>query len=324
MTGTARSFDFCAAPAEDGQRLDVVIAAHLADCSRSAAGHAIRSGHVQIGGRVRKKAAYRVKSGDAIRGHLPAAEIPTFSAQPIDLDILYEDVNLLVINKPAGMVVHPAPGHAGGTLVNALLFHFPQLAPSAADNPRPGIVHRLDKDTSGCLLVAKSQADQLVLSRQFALRQVKKTYLALVRGQPAGTHGQIDLPVGRHTTDRKKMSTHSPRGRTALTYWKIRERLPCAALLEVSIKSGRTHQIRVHLAAVGHPVVGDPVYGGRKHKYAPADPLQTARRQMLHARRLEFIHPRSGRRLSFTAPLPNDMQHLLERLRQATSRDKDL
>lgn len=319
MPDTRRSFDFDAATSEDGQRLDIVIAAHLADCSRSAAGHAIRHGWIRIHGQIQKKAAYRVKAGDIICGHLPTPELPACTPQPIALDILYEDAHLLVINKPAGMVVHPAPGHTCGTLVNALLFHFPQINAQAVENPRPGIVHRLDKDTSGCLLVAKSQADQFVLSRQFALRQVQKTYLAIVYGRPAGSRGQIDLSVGRHPTDRKKMSIHSPRGRTALTYWKIRERFECAALLQVSIKTGRTHQIRVHLAAVGHSVVGDPVYGARKRKYTSADPLQTTRRQMLHARRLAFTHPHSGRQLSVSAPLPDDMQRLLEQLRRSTS-----
>jgi 23S rRNA pseudouridine1911/1915/1917 synthase len=240
--------------------------------------------------------------------------------QPIDLDILYEDGDLVVINKQPGLVVHPAPGHASGTLVNALLHHCPDLAPIKGEI-RPGIVHRLDKDTSGLIVAAKNSHSHSQLSAQFAARKVRKTYLALVCGQPAEDAGRLELPVGRHATDRKRMSTASRRPRAAVTEWNVSRRFPGLALLELDLKTGRTHQARVHCSAMGHPIAGDPVYGGRKAlKQLPrpvADLMQGVSRQMLHAWRLAIFHPRSKAAMRLEAPVADDMRGLLERLEAA-------
>lgn len=309
-------FSFRVMAGEAGGRLDVLLAARLDGPSRSAVTGAIRSGAVTVGGRV-KKPGYTVKPGDVISGTLPKPPRSVFKPEPIELDILYQDPFLLVINKPAGMVVHPSPGHAGGTLVNALLYHFPSLEHQAdQDNLRPGIVHRLDKDTTGCLAVAKTSRAHLLLTDQFKERQVQKTYLALTLGNISEDTGRIDLPVGRHPGDRKKMSVFSHRGRQALTLWKVRRRLCGATLLEIYLKTGRTHQIRVHMAALGHPVAGDLLYGGGK-KRLTGTALKGARRQMLHAWRLAFRHPVSGQRVSVEAPLPEDMRRLLDDLQPA-------
>ena len=215
-----------------------------------------------------------------------------------------------MLNKPPGIVIHPAAGHWRGTLVHGLLWRLKDLS-AIGDKLRPGIVHRLDKDTSGLLIVAKNNLAHQALIRQFQEREVHKTYLALVHGVPKARSGVINRPVGRHPVYRQKMSVHSPRGREALTRWRIKETFPKAraALLEVFPLTGRTHQIRVHLSSIGHPIVGDKLYGGQK----PTGPK--AQRQMLHAWRISFFHPRSGKEMSFEAPLPEDFQNLLEDLR---------
>jgi 23S rRNA pseudouridine1911/1915/1917 synthase len=230
--------------------------------------------------------------------------------------VVYEDNSLLVIDKPAGLVVHPAAGNYRGTLVNALLFHCQDLS-GIGGVRRPGIVHRLDKGTSGLMVVAKSDAAHQGLAAQFKKHEVKKTYGTLVYGDLAGETGVIDAPVGRDRLDRKKMSTRSRRGKEALTYWHVCERYGGVTLLRVDIETGRTHQIRVHLTHVGHPLVGDAVYGGVKMVKAVADPavrerLKTMRRPALHASRLNFTHPVTGRLLSFSSPLPEDMASLCD------------
>jgi 23S rRNA pseudouridine1911/1915/1917 synthase len=241
--------------------------------------------------------------------------------EPIPLDIIFEDDDLIIINKPAGLVVHPAAGHPTGTVVNGLLHHCPSLEGIGGEQ-RPGIVHRLDKDTSGLLIVAKSQPAHIRLSDQFKQRRIGKIYWALVEGRPQNSRGRIELPIGRHPSDRKKMSTRSSNGRDAVTLWRVKEQFPEATLLEVDLKTGRTHQVRVHCQAMGHPVVGDPVYGRRSRSGSSAkessnflEIVHTARRQMLHARQLIFNHPGHGRSLTFEAPLPDDMQLILDRLR---------
>lgn len=310
-------FSYRVLPDEIGRRLDVLLAARLNGPSRSAIAGAIRSGAVLVGGQV-KKPGYAVRPGDIISGALPEPPPSVFAAEPIELDILYQDSSLLVVNKPAGMVVHPSPGHPGGTLVNALLYHFPDLEQHGDQEAfRPGIVHRLDKDTTGCLVIAKNSRAHLRLAEQFKARQVQKTYLALTIGRLSENTGRIDLPVGRHPRDRKKMSVFSHRGKKALTLWKVRRRLCGATLLEISLKTGRTHQIRVHLAALGHPVAGDPLYGGGQKRLA-GTVLQGTNRQMLHAWRLAFSHPVSSQRVSVAAHLPEDMRRLLDKL-QSTS-----
>jgi len=301
-----------------GQRLDLFVSAHIPSCSRSFAAQLIGTGHVRVADRSAKP-GYRLKSGDRVSVELPPPVSIDAAPEPMDLEILYEDPDLLVLDKKAGVVVHPAPGHRSGTLVNALLFHCPDLT-GIGGELRPGIVHRLDKDTSGILVVAKSAGAHRHLSAQFKARSVHKHYLALVCGRISEDRGEIDLPIGRHPTDRKRMSTTSRRSRAAQTAWRVAERFEGATLLEVELKTGRTHQIRVHCAALGYPVVGDPVYGNRrgrrlKRMGAAGDPLAGAKRQMLHAWRLTLTHPRSGHRLFFESPLPDDMARLLVKLR---------
>jgi len=306
-------FAFQAGADDAGRRLDVVIAGRIMDCSRSAAADLIRQQAVAVNGKT-AKASYLVRNGDAIQGSRPSLPTARVDPEPIALDILFEDDALLVIHKPPGMVVHPAPGHYTGTLVNALLHHCPSLAAGSGQG-RPGIVHRLDKDTSGTLVVAKTGVALTRLATAFKARHITKTYLALVHGVPKAASGTICLPIGRHPFDRKRMSTLSRHAREARSHWRLREAFRATALLEVGLETGRTHQIRVHLAAVGHPVVGDPVYGpGRK---AGGADLVTNRagRQMLHAWRLGFGHPLTGVPLVFESPLPGDMAGLLEKLR---------
>ncbi len=300
-----------------GQRLDRVLAELLPDCSRSYLAQLIRSGALVVNQETRKP-SYRLGLGDVITGSAPPQEPVRYLPEPMNLDIRHEDAHLLVVNKPAGLVVHPAPGHPSGTLVNGLLAHCPELQP-AEETIRPGIVHRLDKDTSGIMVVAKKRRAHEALAHQFKQRLVRKHYLALVRGCTKTKNGAIDLPIGRHPTDRKKMSTITRRGRPAHTRWSVRQPFDGATLLTLELKTGRTHQARVHCAAIGHPILGDPVYGGRHHADATLPPavreaLAMVGRQMLHAWRLSFKHPDSGREMTFEADLPKDMQQILKLL----------
>lgn len=311
-------FTFLAQADDAGKRLDTALTHHLSNCTRSFAANLIRKGEVTVQG-ILKKPGYRVQEGDAIAGRFPPSQPIALQPEPIDIDILYEDEDLVVINKQPGLVVHPAPGHHGGTLVNALLYHCSDLK-GIGGELRPGIVHRLDKDTSGVLVAAKNDATHVHLSTQFKSRTIKKTYLAFVHGDMETASGTIALSVGRHPVLRKKMSTQSRTGRKAETRWQALERFDQVTLLELQIKTGRTHQIRVHCAAIDHPVVGDPVYGRRtrkkgESKNAAAQLIRTAPRQMLHAWRLGFVHPGEEKRVSFEAPIPSDMQALLDALR---------
>ena len=299
-------------------RLDLFLAGREVGLSRSQIRRAIGEGYVLVNGRP-VPAGRKVKTGDEVVLRLPQMKPSGVQAEPIPLKILHEDASLLVIDKPAGLVVHPAPGHPGGTLVNALLHHCRDLS-GIGGVLRPGIVHRLDKGTSGLLVVAKSDEAHRGLAGQFKRRAVRKSYLALVYGDPKTDGGRIEAAVGRHPADRKKMSTRSRRGRAAVTLWRVRERFGCAALLEVDIETGRTHQIRVHLTDTGYPVVGDRVYGGAGRIRTVDDPAARARikafdRQALHAWRLFFAHPATGEPMQFTAPLPEDMAGLCGFLR---------
>lgn len=312
-------------PGEAGQRLDTFIAARIDNCSRSHSALLIRQGFVLVDGQ-NCKPGYRVKVNESISARIPPPVPVDLVAEPLPLEIIFEDPDLLVINKSAGMVVHPAAGHSTGTLVHGILYHCPDLEGIGAEK-RPGIVHRLDKDTSGLLVVAKNSRAHHELSRQFKDRSINKHYLAIVAGLPKANQGSIDLPVGRHPVERKKMSTRSKRGRDALTIWQVRERFRGAALLDIELKTGRTHQIRVHCQAVGFPIVGDPVYGRKRalnQMTAGNTALQAVfnkiERQMLHAYRLGFNHPTDGRSLSFEAPLPEDMAILLEKLRSLSEK----
>jgi 23S rRNA pseudouridine1911/1915/1917 synthase len=304
---------------ESGKRLDTLIASRITEFSRSIAANLIRNGSIRVEG-LEKKPGYRVKAGDEISGLIPPPEVVAFEPEAIPIDILFEDEHILLVNKQPGMVVHPAPGHYRGTLVNALLHYLPDLE-GIGRVKRPGIVHRLDKDTSGLLVVAKSAAAHNHLSQQFKSRVIQKKYLALVLGVLPSREGTISLPIGRHPVDRKRMSTLSRHGRTAETEWHVKERFQSATFLELNLKTGRTHQIRVHCAAINHPIIGDPVYCGRqarKNKSRQtgfATLLDSVRRQMLHAWYLEFHHPLTRERMSFESPLPQDMQQFLDVLR---------
>ena len=256
------AFNIVVNPADSGQRLDVFITNQIEGLSRSRSTNLILAEAVKVNGEF-KKAGYRVSSGDRITGSIPEPEPVDIFPEAIPLNIIYEDRDLLALNKPPGLVVHPAPGHRSGTLVNALLHHRPEIGPIGGEL-RPGIVHRLDKDTSGVLIVAKNEAAHAHLSAQFSERNIKKTYLALVSGRVKENTGGIKLPIGRHPVDRKRMSTTSRKPRSAETDWRVRERFNGITYLELNLKTGRTHQARVHCAAIQHAIVGDPVYGNRK------------------------------------------------------------
>lgn len=311
---------------DGAKRLDHYLAETRADFSRARWQNLIRDGHVVVNGK-RVKPNHSLHLNDEIVCTVPAPV--TLEAQPEDipLQVLFEDNDLLVLNKPAGLVVHPAPGHDAGTLVNALLHHCRDLS-GIGGALRPGIVHRLDRDTSGCLVVAKSDAASLALTEQFRRREVAKTYLALVWGTPKPAAGTIHSRIARHPLHRKKMTSlplvsrvvrpedeeddeeRAPFGREAITHYRVEKSLGPVSLLRVKIETGRTHQIRVHLAHQRHPVVGDTTYGRARATVLPAP----AERQMLHAEELTFTHPRTGERLTFQAPLPADFQTLLEAL----------
>jgi 23S rRNA pseudouridine1911/1915/1917 synthase len=296
-----------------GERLDVFLARRVEGLSRSQARRLIDEGLVTVDGRV-ERPSHRLASGARVAATLPPAEEVRPAAEPIPLTVIYQDEDVIVVDKPAGLTVHPAPGHPSGTLVNALLAIAPELA-AARETMRPGIVHRLDRDTSGLLVVARSERARASLIRQLKEREVHKTYLALVQGVPQPPQGTIEAAIGRHPRNRKKMAVVAG-GREAETRYRVREVLdspspPKAgsfALLEVEPVTGRTHQVRVHLAAIGHPVVGDGVYGRRS-------PL--VGRQFLHAWRLAFELPSSGRLVEFESPLAADLRAALKEIRGA-------
>lgn len=287
---------------EAGARLDKFISAQREDLSRAFVQTLIANGHVRVDGRARK-ANYVVKAGEVVDVEIPAPAATQLKPEAIALDVLYEDDALLVVNKPAGMVVHPAAGHANGTLANAVLGHAPDIVTGNAE--RPGIAHRLDRDTSGVMVVAKTDAALHSLQEQFAARAVHKIYLALVNGDVRTPEGKIDAPLGRDPRDRKKMAiVTAGQARHAVTVFRVLERTAKYSLLRVEPETGRTHQIRVHLAFLKHPVVADAVYGKRKNDLG-------LERQFLHAWRIAFTHPVTGAPCAFRAPLPMDLQNAL-------------
>ena len=298
---------------DSGKRLDVVLASGILSCSRSFLANLIRNGNISVNGKISKPGC-KVMAGDKIDVLMPDPKPVTLTSEQKDLDILYEDNQLLVVNKPAGLVVHPAPGHYDGTLVNRLLFYCPEII-SVGNKLRPGIVHRLDKDTSGIILVAKKESAYFSLSLQFKKRIIQKKYLAIVYGEIKEQSGVISLPVGRHPVDRKKMSTNSRNLRNAETHWQVKERLKGATLIDIDLKTGRTHQIRVHCSAIAHPVIGDKVYGGRKMQKKILNDLPHISRQMLHALRIGFIHPVTEKGMLFESPVPEDMLSVIKGLR---------
>jgi 23S rRNA pseudouridine1911/1915/1917 synthase len=309
------------AEAEVGERLDRALVDRLPDLTRSAIQRLIDKGHVRVDGQ-RVKSGHKLRPGERVSMLVPPVRPTDLTPEPIPLDVVFEDADLLVINKPKGLVVHPAPGHASGTLVHAVLAHAGEELSGIGGEERPGIVHRLDRDTSGLILVAKTDLAHESLQRQIGARTVERRYLAVVRGSPKFERAEVDAAIGRHPVDRKRMAvlpvTAQPPPRPALTELKVRERFPGFALLEARLRTGRTHQIRVHCAYIGHPIAGDPIYGPRLRD--PQIPLSLRRAidalegQALHAYRLAFDHPRTGARLTFTAPPPPDMQALLSAL----------
>ena len=298
--------DLLADAASAGLRLDQFLTLHIPDTSRAAIAAALRAGTFLVNGQA-KKCGHRLRGGERITGGLLAPPPSQLTAEEIPLTIMYEDEDLLVIVKPPGLTVHPGSGNLSGTLANGLLHHCAALR-DVGDAARPGLVHRLDKDTSGLLVVAKNGRAHRLLVEQFQRRQVRKEYLALAHGHFTAEAGRIDAPIGRHPINRQKMAV-LPSGRQAVTNWQIEEKFVGFALLRLHIETGRTHQIRVHLAHIGHAVAGDPVYGRAADTRFP--------RQMLHAERLAFRHPLSGAEMAFTAPLWPDFQKALETLRQS-------
>ena len=313
---------FIASREESGLRLDIFLSRKDLTLSRSQIKRAVDEGLVLVNA-LKVKAGYKLRNGDVVHLCKRAATSCHALPQEIPLIIVYEDHFLLVVDKPAGMVVHPAPGHDEDTLVNALLFHCKDLS-GIGGVLRPGIVHRLDKETSGLLIVAKSDEAHRGLAAQFKKHQVQKSYNVLVYGDVRGDHGLIDAPVGRHPVERKKMSTISRRGKEAITRWRVSERYRVATLLDVDTETGRTHQIRVHLNAMGYPVVGDKLYGSARRVGAVGDPIlmaemRTMTRQALHANRITFSHPISCTEMTFSSPMPDDMARLCDFLRGYTS-----
>jgi 23S rRNA pseudouridine1911/1915/1917 synthase len=286
---------FTAGP--DIKRLDHFMAEHVPRLSRSRLQALIKDGHILVNGAA-ARASDKLRTGDTVTFDEPPVIASTTEAEDIALAVLYEDDDLIVINKPAGLVVHPAVGHSNGTLVNALLFHCDELS-GIGGVERPGIVHRLDKETSGCLVAAKNDLAHQALVQQFAGREVTKIYLAIASGRFAKKSGLVDAPIGRHRVHRQKMAVvREGEGREARTGWRVLADLPAGTLVECTLHTGRTHQIRVHLKHLGHPLLGDSVYG---------KPAGFAR-QMLHAWKLGFTHPRSGKRIDCIAPIPEDFR----------------
>ena len=309
---------FRAEAEHDGLRLDHFLAQVVPDLSRSQLQRLIRDGRVRAAGLQIKPGAI-VHEGLDVEVEVPPPAPSSVGAEDIPLRVLHDDPDLIVIDKPAGMVVHPGAGHRQGTLVNALLHHVDDLSGIGGEE-RPGIVHRLDRGTSGLMVVAKNDASHRELSRQFQEREVQKTYLALVWGQVVAGR-KIDLPIGRDPKDRQKMSTRARHSREAVTRITRAEPLRGVTLVEIAIDTGRTHQIRVHLSAINHPVVGDVTYGGvRRHVPADVRAVSRLERPFLHAHKLSFTHPSDGRPMSFESPLPEDLQNVLDRLKQAQQR----
>ena len=296
-------------------RLDKFLCEKFPAASRGALQRLIEEGHIRINGQA-VKPTHHPHAGEQIDVRWPEARPAEAQPEKIPLDILFEDQSLLVVNKPAGLVVHPAAGHEEHTLVNALLHHCKGSLSGIGGVARPGIVHRLDKETSGCLVVAKNDETHIALAEQFARREVKKIYHALVCGEPARDSGEIRAAIARHPTHRKRMAVRDEGdGRAAHTSYRILERLYAATLMEAQIHTGRTHQIRVHFQFIGHPLVGDDTYGARQNARVKELTRYAAPRVMLHAKNLSFLHPRTKKPMNFEAPLPADFRAALKFLR---------
>ena len=294
-----------------GERLDAALARLVPELSRSQAQRLIEQGAVTCGGRPVKKNE-KLQPGDTLTLTLPEVQETALEAQQIPLDVCYEDADVIVVNKPKGLVVHPAPGHPDGTLVNALLAHCGDSLSGIGGERRPGIVHRIDKDTSGLIIAAKNDFAHASLAAQLKDHSLARTYVCIVCGNIREDSGVIDAPIGRHPADRKRMAVTEKNSRSAVTHWRVLERFGGYTLVECRLETGRTHQIRVHMAYRGHPILGDMVYGHKKPELGQDS-------QCLHARELTFVHPRSGERVTVSCGLPEYFTQLLQKLRGRTA-----
>ena len=290
-----------------GERLDAFLAANVEDLTRSAAQKLLEKGAVTIAGRAAKKNE-KTAPGMVIEVELPDPEPIDVVPQNIPLDVVYEDADVIVINKPVGLVVHPAPGHPDGTLVNALLYHCGDSLSGINGQLRPGIVHRIDRDTSGLIIAAKNDKAHVALADQLQDHSLARVYEAVVHGNIREDEGTVDAPIGRHPIDRKKMAIDRKDGRRAVTHWTVLGRYPGYTHIQCRLETGRTHQIRVHMASIGHPLVGDPVYGGNRKS------LPGLVGQCLHARKLRFIHPSTQSPLEVECPLPDWFERVLRQI----------
>lgn len=315
-----RTINYCIGTNETDTRIDIYLASRVENLTRSRIQSLVREGNVNVNG-LPVKTSYRIKVGDDITLHIPPSSPYLLEPEPLELSLIFEDASVIVLEKPPGLVIHPAPGHKSGTLVHGLLHHCSDLS-GIGGVLRPGIVHRLDKDTSGLLVVAKNDYAHNFLSSQFKNGRVSKKYITVVHGVPENKKGKIDLPISRHPVKRKEMAVSTLKGKNALTVWQVDESIGDKfSVLSVIIKTGRTHQIRVHMSHSGHPVVGDPVYGNKKSWWKKNIPsameiLPVIKRQMLHSASLGFTHPEKGEYMEFFSPIPDDMKSVIDELKK--------
>ena len=315
MAGGHHTIDVTLAPSHAGWRLDRALADAVPTLSRERLKALIRSGALETSGTLLRDPAVKVRGDEAFRLAVPEPTPTHNEAQDIPLTIAFEDEHLLVVDKPAGLVVHPAAGNFDGTLVNALLHHCSGSLSGIGGVARPGIVHRIDKDTSGLLVVAKTDVAHVGLAEQFAAHSIDRRYLAIVSGRPMKTEGTVDAPLARSSTNRKKIAiVGEGRGKRAVTHWTRLQLLRDAALVECRLETGRTHQVRVHMASIGHPLLGDPVYGKASRTHREVLHALNFKRQALHAAVLGFVHPVTKGKLSFESGMPSDMQELFSAL----------
>lgn len=300
---------FAVLPEQEGKRIDAFVCEQLDGITRSMVQNWIEQGHVTLASGKTIKKNYKVNAGDEVIVQMPEPQSVEIEPENIPIDIVYEDEDIIVVNKARGMVVHPAVGNWNGTLVNALMYHCGDRLSGINGEIRPGIVHRIDKDTSGLLVVAKNDLAHQSLAEQIACHSAAREYQAIVVGAPREDQGTIDQPIGRHKVDRKKMAI-VPEGRHAVTHYQVLKRFRGYSLLAFQLETGRTHQIRVHMASIGHPIIGDPLYGLKKDRFSNLDG------QCLHAWRLSLDHPRTGERIVFEAPLPEYFTAILNKMVQ--------